>query len=173
MLDDDADHVNAALLLHDILRAQGGGGAGYYLGKAKTALKRLEAQIEQRSQSETWLPLSVGWSYGAPPPERPTVISVPADFWVYGAKSDVLPLDRPTTIRIRAQVLNNRVGFCLMDAQTEEPISEQCMLSQEMGEELILLVYAGRPARLGVRNWGDKDHASEVDVRAIEYVTFV
>jgi hypothetical protein len=189
LLYDDADHVGASILLSEILHYDRDPDARSHLTKAKATLEKMRRQIEALEQqfkaydtgaesALPWRALPVAWENRvegyANTASLPAVLATPDTPWVYGGVSKVLTdITRPSTIRIRCKGVRGQVGFCLINEDGSEVLSEQMMVSPDMGETEVKLVYTpnGATQRIVARNWDDPGRTGEVIVEAVDILT--
>jgi hypothetical protein len=181
--------VGASILLSEILHYDRDPEARTHLLRARATLDKFSRQIddlEQRikalaSGAESALPwrdLPVAWENRVTGYENtktlPAVLATPDTPWVYGGVSKVLTdITRPSTIRIRCRSLRGQVGFCLINEDGSEVLSEQILVTPDMGEIEVRLVYMpnGADQRIVARNWDDPGRTGEVVVDAVDILT--
>ena len=98
----------------------------------------------------------------------PATFATPPIAYGYGALSDVLPLERATTIRVTARARHGSVAVCLVTADDSAVASEQRWLTVGGGEETLFLTYDGAaPVRLCVRTFETPGLDGEAEVLAL------
>ena len=195
LLFDDKDHAGAALLLHDILSAQGDPEALIYLEMARGSTTRLQREIAERdrklglataaapteaapaSVASPWRPVEVAFKSfvegKADAAGLPATLATPDGAWAYGAISDLIHTEKPATIRVTAEALDGKVGLCLITEDCSDLASEQHLITPEAGETSVVIAFSPdkSPVRLLVRNYDDAGKQGEVAVRRLEMLS--
>ena len=196
---DDPEHAGAALLLYDILSERKDPKALGYLEMARGAVGRLQAQIAARDErfgaapapqaaqaprgaesdaGSPWRPVPLVWnSYVASHPDvasLPAKLATPETNWAYGAATDLVAIDNPATIRIRAKALKGKIGLCLITEDYSSLASDAHVITPEAGEATVMIAFTPdkSPARLLVRNHDDPGGGGEVAVTSVDIIEY-
>jgi hypothetical protein len=121
-----------------------------------------------------WRTVAVNWrSLGPSHPDASTLparFATPAVPWNYGAITDLIHTEAPSTLRIRATALNGVVGIALVNDDSSERRSIEKVLRPQDGPQTLEIRFFPRksPARLMVRTYGDEPIAGEVVIDSLE-----